>query len=965
MSIPLQQAAFLAVACFPLLTTVRAAPSLSFPVNSQVPPAVRVSQPFDFTFAKSTFIASDGSISYSLEHEPSWLQFNSESRTFYGNATAEEAGPVTFGLIASDSSGSTSSEVTFVVTDQQGGPKLGNALLPQLTNAGRTSAPASLFLYPFEAFSIIFTPDTFSDTTMGTKFYATSADNSPLPSWLQFDPTKLSFSGTSPPLLSPTARPQEYGVRLIASNIPGFAEAVATFQIVVGYKTLAFSETSQDIHLSQGEAFESGPLRKELTIDGKIIDNAELASVTSNASNWIELDTEQIVLSGIIPQDATSQTILIQATDIYGNTANTVVNLVVSSSSSKKLFNNHLPPVNVTIGQDFHYTIEGSALASTEVQVTADLSNAPSWLAYDTSSRTFSGSVPDNLQPVTILITLDATLDSVSDSEEFTINVIKRALSKRPSDTVPGLPTFTVHVTPEATPISEKASQDKTRTLVIVLAVVLPVLFLFFLGCIVLYCCWRRRQPQERLGHVTEKNISRPIIRDEPGQLDGAVSHQCSQAEKTRTPTSPPRIELPWAPDSLRKPRQRLSKSMTHRESTLVDSGWGDLVIREPSLPATTSGGIARDNAGGSGDWAPVIHNSHSNLNYSRKRTPLRSTQGKVLKPSLSTRASKTLSGLSTISVGLPARLSGAGHGAGGPEPPGYRDMHPSWTNKFDSIASEDGRTTPFDLNAFPEPPKVQAETTKEPGQLTTKPSVRLVPSSSSHSGSLVDRRGRWIRERARERYERGPRFSHGSSKGRLHAIGLDSAIRSPSTAKSGSLGPDDLLSRQNTWRSWSQSSSIGAPVRPETMSPMRSPDSRLPRRPSNLRRVLSTLSSGRFDSAESKSNSSWIDDLIEEQDEEGRRRWVAVDRPSQEIASVTSPALGIGGGPEQSSWGRNSRTGGLGALRANIQGAGPAAAIGERRWRLRGQQAKRPISVDEGELQRSQASQKGNLAFV
>jgi axial budding pattern protein 2 len=318
------------------------------------------------------------------------------------------------------------------------------------------------------------------------------------------------------------------------------------------------------------------------------------------------------------------------------------------------------------------------------------------------------------------------------------------------------------------------------------------------------------------------------------------------------------------------------------------------------------------------------------------------------------------------MSVGLPVRLSGAGHGAGGPGPLGFGEARRSWRQTVESSGSEEGRMTPVDLDAFPEPPGGQDGNVEEQREQMAKASIRLVPSSSSHSGSLVDQRQKWVRDRAKDRYERGSGFSHAwSSKGHSRARELDSSIRSPSRLKNGSVSSDGPLRRRLTPRSWSQSSSIGAPFRPETLKGMRSPDSHLVRHPSNLRRTLSTVSSGRFDSTESKSNSSWIDDLIEEEDEDGRRRWVAIDKPSQENAEVTSPSLREGGDSEQGSWGKNPGTGGLGALRANIQAAGPAVPSGERRWKLGGHHAKRPISVDEGELQRSQGSQRGNLAFV
>jgi axial budding pattern protein 2 len=952
-----------------LLTTVCAIPSVNFPVNSQVPSVARVSQPFSFTFAESTFTDSQGAMSYTLQDQPPWLQFDSGSRTFHGEPTTDDSGTTTFGLIATDSSGSTSSDVTLIVKSQSG-PQIGRALLSQLREVGRTSAPSSLFLYPLQAFSITFSPDTFSNTTKDTIYYATSADNSPLPSWLQFDAISTAFSGIAPPLVSPTAKPQEYGVRLIASEVVGFAEAVATFQIVIGYQILAFSEASQTIKVSEGEEFETSPLRADLKLDGKSVEDSQLASVSSNAPDWLKFNTERILLKGTPPQGATSQSVLIKVSDLDGDTANTTVTLIVARSD-RKLFNSSLAPVNATIGLDFHYTIDASTLSSGEIQIGADVSNASTWLTYDATSRTFSGSVPNDLQPGTLLITLTATLKSTLEREQLTIQLLKPLAStssvSHPSRAVITAPNSSDSAT---TPIAQNM-KDSKRRLAIVLGVVLPLLLLTCIGALVFCLRWRRRRRQERLRNGQEKQISRPLIQPDNEPNQGHDGENATEPEKAHTPTSPPRIELPWAPDSLRRSRERMSKVVMNRESTLVGSGWGELVTRDPSVPESNSRKLAARSQDVSERPEEVtLPNaaSKNNLNYSRKRPPLRPSQAKIRKPSLSSRASKTLSGLSTLSVGLPVRLSGAGHGAGGPSPPPpvVLDVRRSWRNTLDSSASEDGRGTPFDLDAFPQPPSAQEEKKQEQSELAAKPGVRLVPSSSSHSGSFVSQRQKWVRDRARDRQERGSRFSHAwSSRADSRARGLSSSIRSSSIAKSGSIDRDDLPSRRNTQRSWSHSSSVGAPVRPDTWSRIRSPDSHLVRNPSNLRRALSTVSSGRYDSADSKSNSSWIDDLIEEEDEDGHRRWITVERPSQENLPIPSPALPEAGESEQGSWGRNSRTRGLGALRANIQGVGIAAPTGERKWRLGGEQAKRPISVDEGELQRSQGSQRGNLAFI
>jgi axial budding pattern protein 2 len=970
MPIRRQEVAVVAVACFLSVGSVRAAPSINFPVNSQVPPVARVSQHFSFTFAASTFIASEEPITYSLLNQPSWLQFDNDTRTFSGEAALNQAGPTTFELFASDPSGSTSHEVTFIVTDQ-GGPQTAKALFSQLSTAGPTSAPSSLLLYPLDLFTITFAPDTFSNTTVETKFYATSADNSPLPSWLQFDLTSLGFSGTSPPLVSPTAKPQEYGVRLIASDIPGFAQAIATFQIVVGYHILAFGKTTQTVELLPGQTFESEGLRNSLTLDGISVPNAELTSITSDAPAWAELDSEQISLSGIPPQGATSQRVLIEAADIHGDIANSTINLVVSRSQGN-LFNNSFEPVNAIIGQYFRYSIDSTTLLSNDVQVIADLSNVSSWLMYDVTSRTFSGSVPDDLQPGAVLITLDATLGSAIDHKQLVLNILKFSASSSSAHTSRGLPSSTEVPGPSDSSVPNNTANNPRgtdRRIVIVLGVLLPLLLLFCIG-ITVFCCGRRKRRHR--GHsrqASENLISRPMPTSEPEHIDAPDVQTILQTKKTPTPKSPPRIELPWAPDSLRKSRERLSRITTNRESTLVDSGWGDFVIREPPVPARSSKRLERSSADmleTSGDWTPFVRSasSNNNLNYSRKRAPFRQTQSKVGKPSFSSRASKTLSGTSSVSVGLPVRLSGAGHGAGGPSPSGLHEVRRSWRHTLDSVDSEDDGTTPINLDAFPEPPGDQKKRQDEGREQTTKASIRLVPSSSTNSRSLTDQRQRWVRERAKDRLERGSRFSHTWSAKGPRGKGLDSSIESPRAAKAGSLDPDDTKGR-NTRRSWSRSSSAGIPARSETLTRTKSPDSHLVRQPSNLRRALSTVSSGRFDSAESKSNSSWIDDLVEEEDKDGRRRWVAIDNTSQADVAMLNAEMREGGDSEQGSWGKNSRTGGLGALRANIHGIGPTVPSNERRWRLGGEQAKRPISVDEGELQRSQVSQRGNLAFV
>jgi hypothetical protein len=67
-----------------------AAPTITFPINSQVPPVARVSMPFMFTFSASTFSGSS-SLDYTLSSAPTWLSLDGSTRTLLGVAPESAA----------------------------------------------------------------------------------------------------------------------------------------------------------------------------------------------------------------------------------------------------------------------------------------------------------------------------------------------------------------------------------------------------------------------------------------------------------------------------------------------------------------------------------------------------------------------------------------------------------------------------------------------------------------------------------------------------------------------------------------------------------------------------------------------------------------------------------------------------------------------------------------------------------
>ncbi|KKY32466.1 putative polarity establishment cellular [Diaporthe ampelina] len=227
---------------------VDAAPIISFPINSQVPPVARTSQPFSYVFPQSTFTSSSGSpLSYSLKDPPSWLSIDSDRRRLYGTPQDADIAPgtvvgVPITLVASDSTGSTPLSVTLVVS-RNPGPAVHVPVSDQIQSFGTYSEPSSILLYPDRKFLLAFAPDTFIDAqAQSLNYYAVTTDNSPLPAWVSFDQGTMAFSGTTPPFASLVEPPQTFSLKLIASDITGFSAASIAFSIVVGSHALTASQ---------------------------------------------------------------------------------------------------------------------------------------------------------------------------------------------------------------------------------------------------------------------------------------------------------------------------------------------------------------------------------------------------------------------------------------------------------------------------------------------------------------------------------------------------------------------------------------------------------------------------------------------------------------------------------------------------------------------------------------------------
>ncbi|KAI4122506.1 MAG: hypothetical protein LQ347_006475, partial [Umbilicaria vellea] len=924
---------FFFLALLALATTAAAVPGIGFPINSQVPPVARTSQMFNFVFSASTFSSSEQTIKYALSGAPDWLHLDSPSRTLSGTPGSGNVGAVTFNLVATDPTGSTSMSVTIVISATSG-PGLGTPAGEQLSSLSGFSSPDSLFLYPSSALSIEFLSSTFTGTDEKTVYYALCANNTPLPSWIDFDSDSLSFKGTTPGATSPVQLPINYDIQLTASDVVGFAGAIVEFQLIVGLHEFVFNGSHFMINVTQGSSFSYTELQNDLTLDGKPVQASDLAQATIDGPSWVYFDAKTFTLSGTPPTSATSQNISINAVDVHGNTANTTILIEVNSSS--KLFQGTLGHVNATIGSAFTYTVSPTLFATSSVQVNVDLGNTSSWLSFDSQKWVIQGQVPNDLGPQRNSLNVTATDGSQSQSQILTVDVVPMDVSSKghttSSQTLTTRATSTSSSTPKSSASAAGSSGNHISSQKVAAAVTIPLVVL--LGALlVLTCCVRRkkqRKAREAQSPLKEK-ISRPIVAERSSYTEPEMeeTEQIEYAQK-RISSKAPRLEISglWTSGTTKRQSQnRWSRRAMDDNGLPKRESWRDYVQRQSSLMRVNnsrpqSAALPKfEIAPEDRDPVPLdsIH-SHTRMYPSAGPRPFVVADGSPSKrPS---RQSKRLSNMSFASSALltDPRISGVGFGHGkavfgnrakdSSGPPGYGHVRNSWRN----ISTRSWTTTDYTsstttgssshrhlssvgeqyrssmnptLRSFPRPPTNSTFDQSAPAiiheasddETRSIRSIRVVNAPSQAHLNVIASRQAYLKRRARDRHTRNPLFSAGSIPRRSSSHRSGSAwsksLRSASMAVPAldSVYSDEAYNGGNEaspprrdrdrdrdiprhkHRSYSQSSSVGPPLKPSSGKKRNSIPHRLSDTIARLSRFQSRsslASSKRFESAAS-----------------------------------------------------------------------------------------------------------------
>ena len=963
-----------------LLLFVEGSPVANYPINAQLPPVARVSHPFNFTYSPGTFTNSGSKIEYSLSKAPSWLQLDSENCALTGTPDSDDVGTETFDLVAEDKAGSASMEVTLIVAADEG-PKPGKPILPQLEKIGPTSAPSTIFVHPGDSFNISFGPDTFDNTNSSTVYYATSPGNSPLPSWIKFDPSALEFSGSAPG--SPPSGSQNFSFNLVASDVEGFSAATLGFNIVVSTHILAFDHSARTLDISRGKSFTSPQYYNFLKLDGEEPASDDLKDVSMEGPDWVSLNKSSISISGTPPSDAVNENVTISVSDIHQDVAKLIVSLELS-----QLFTGGITGCNAIIGEDFMFVFNQSVITGDAVDLEVDIGKPlSSWLQYNPDNKTLHGRIPTDTRPQKFPITLTASKGSTQNSKEFMIKAVDAGNSGNTGQ------------------LSKSGSINLNKAGIISISVVIPLVFLSIV--FLLFCCWRRkrRAAKHDEGQLSQEKGVRSDLSELPEchPRDENTQDEVLEALRRHSSSSkPPKLELRplWSADSgERKSAEENTENKENAALTHSTIEW-DFAPLRPLEPQEEEAEDVQGQNWRSSQSSPPVR--RSTINYSRTRDPLKPIQPRrsLKRSSLSAKSkrnSKRSSGLSSVASGLPMRLSGAGHGAGGFGPPGHGIVRLSWQNP-QALLPSDENTFENLAPLFPRPPPVRRKdsitlgTTEHSKGATLRP-VESRHSTISESGSLEA----FVHNRAKCRNSSNPMFSGQGSRrissgrntlGRARStlsqgktvssiasdnVSKQSAHERPiSTAMSGSIYTDDKRDSREV-RPLSQGSSVllNAPC---FKGPSQSSLAQ------NYRDVIapfprffseSSLASGWR--GESDDTSQGVEDygnLIDERQEDGgQRRWYRVNNALSPSSASALNNRQMGKSPSMSSVAFDSKVRRVSLVRFAGKERVPSSEVKEQRWRLGENQERRRVSIEDASSLprdlRSSESVRGDMAFV
>ncbi|MEH2354514.1 putative Ig domain-containing protein, partial [Nostoc sp.] len=348
---------------------------------------------FNFTIPANTFIDVDAGdiLTYTatLENDnplPSWLSFNATTKTFSGTPLNANVGSLNIKVTATDIAQTQASNIfTLTVNNTNDAPQVASPITPQ------QATEDAVFNFTIPA-------NTFIDVDAGDilTYTATLENDNPLPSWLSFNATTKTFSGT--PL---NANVGSLNIKVIATD-PSLAQISDVFVLTINNVNDA-PEVANEIAnqpATEDTVFNfTIPANTFIDVDGDSLTYTATLENGDSLPSWLSFNVATKTFSGTpLNANVGSLNIKVIATDASLAQISDVFVLTINNVNDAPEVFQAIANQQATEDTVFNFTFSDNTFidvdAGDSLTYTATLENGdllPSWLSFNAATKTFNG----------------------------------------------------------------------------------------------------------------------------------------------------------------------------------------------------------------------------------------------------------------------------------------------------------------------------------------------------------------------------------------------------------------------------------------------------------------------------------------------------------------------------------------------------------------------------------------------
>ena len=412
------------------VSVISANVSLDNPPDGQFPLIARIGENYTWTMSSKTFSTDlDKSLVYSASGLPAWLDFDNRTLTFHGIPAAADEGRPPITVTASDTESAASSSFILCVTPYPA-PTVQKSISQQFY-AGNQALSSVFFLSPGSAlatdqptlrvparwsFSIGLDGETV--VSENDLYYgAQQSDGMPLPSWIEFDPSTVTFDGVAPSD-DVISTPLTLEIEVYGADQEGYSAASVRFNLVVASHELSAYSTLPTVNVTAGTPFNvtmSSPADfSGVLVDGQALQPANMSMLSVDVSsykNWLKYDPGSKTLSGAPPSNYTAAdgkpTLPVTLTSNFNQTLYTSVALdIVASYFSKSDLGMIRADPGQTVEFDLAKYFANASAQHSDANLSASCnpSSASTFLNFNPVTAQLTGQIPaDSDIPKTIV----------------------------------------------------------------------------------------------------------------------------------------------------------------------------------------------------------------------------------------------------------------------------------------------------------------------------------------------------------------------------------------------------------------------------------------------------------------------------------------------------------------------------------------------------------------------------------